>query len=321
MSRRDDTTHVTETLEGIVLVLLFIDESGFDHSGTPCEVLAGVAVAEDCLWNLVRAVRGAERDLFGDYLRTFLVAERKAKRLLKTKRFRSANRNVQISPEELVPLAHSALFKGKVAREQGLARDGTTERELVAYSRQVLRFVHEVLNIAAGFNVQVFATMVDPNSPRPPRGKLRLDYIRLFERYFYFLETYPPKERGLVVFDELDKSLAHGLVQQMAAYFLGHPNGQYQSSRIVPEPFFVHSDLTTGIFLADLTAYILGWGWRLQRMPQPMRAELQPYSAKLHDMQFHGQKPRADRAGTWPLHGITYLDDLRSQTEREDAAS
>ena len=35
-------------------MLLFIDESGFDHSGTPCEVLAGVAIAEDSLWNLVR---------------------------------------------------------------------------------------------------------------------------------------------------------------------------------------------------------------------------------------------------------------------------
>ena len=58
----------------------------------------------------------------------------------------------------------------------------------------------------------------------------------------------------------------HGLLQQMAAYFLGHEDGRYRSSRIVPEPFFVHSDLTTGVFLADLTAYILGWGWRLRKM-------------------------------------------------------
>jgi hypothetical protein len=301
-------------------MLLFIDESGFDHSGGPCEVIAGVAIAEDDLWNLVRAVRGAERELFGDYLRTFLIEERKAKRMLKRKRFRSANRNVQIAPDELAPLAHSALVKGKSAREQGLNQDGTTERELVAYSRQVLRFVHEALNIAASFNVRVFATMVDANAPRPARGTLRLDYIRLFERYFYFLETLPPKERGLVVFDELDKSLAHGLVQQMAAYFLGHSDGQYRSSRIVPEPFFVHSDLTTGVFLADLTAYILGWGWRLQKMSQPVRAELQPYASKLHDMQFHGQKPKADGTSVWQLHGITYLDDLRSQANKQAGA-
>ncbi len=291
-------------------MLLFIDESGFDDSGTPCEVLAGVAIAEDSLWNLVRAIRGIERELFGDYLRTFLIEERKAKRLLKTKRFKSANRNVGIAEAELPALAHSALAKGKAARELGLNQAPATQRELVAYSRQVLRYVHEVLNVAASFNVQIFASMVDPKPVHPPKGSLRKDHIYLFERYFYFLETLPPKEQGLVVFDELEKSKAHGLVQQMAAYFIGHPEGQYRSARIVPEPFFVHSDLTTGVFLADLTAYILGWGWRLGRMPQRVRAELQPYATKRHDMQFHGEKPKPDGSGVWQLHGITYLDSL-----------
>ncbi len=297
-------------------MLLFIDESGFDNSGTPCEVLAGVAIAEDSLWNLVRAVRGAEKDLFGDYLRRLIVEERKAKRLLKVKRFKSANRDVMIADGELTALAHAALLKGKAAREQQSANAGSTERELVAYSRRVLRFVHEVLNIAASFNAQIFASMVAPDAPRPPLGTLRKDYVYLFERYFYFLETLPPRERGLVVFDELEKSKAHGLVQQMAAYFLGTQTGQYRSFRIVPEPFFVHSDLTTGVFLADLTAYILGWGWRLNKMPEPVRAELEPYASKLHDMQFHGQKPKPDGNGFWQLHGITYLDDLRSHSEK-----
>jgi hypothetical protein len=298
-------------------MLLFVDERGHDGGGTPYEVLAGVTVSEDALWNLVRAVRGVERELFGDYLRTFLVEERKAKRLLKTKRFKSANRDISIAPEELTELAHSALVKGKQAREQGLDQDGSTQRELVAYSRQVLRYVHEILNIAAGFNVRIFASMVDPAAPRPPKGVLRKDYVYLFERYFYFLETLPPNERGLVVFDELEKVQAHGLVQQMAAYFLGTHTGQYRSSRIDPEPFFVHSDLTTGVFLADLAAYILGWGWRLNRMSNPARPELKPYVTKLHDMQFHGEKPKLDGSGVWELHGITYQDDLRSQSDRE----
>jgi hypothetical protein len=200
--------------------------------------------------------------------------------------------------------------KGKEAKAKGIADAKATEKELVAYSRQVLKFVHAVLNIAASFNVQVFASMVDPKAPRPAPGTLRKDYIYLFERYFYFLETLHPRERGLVVFDELEKTRAHGLLQQMAAYFLGHEDGQYRSSRIVPEPFFVHSDLTTGVFLADLTAYILGWGWRLRKMPQPVRRELEPYAAKLHDMQFHGEKPKPDGSGIWQLHGITYIEDL-----------
>lgn len=298
-------------------MLLFVDESGHDHHEMPCEVLAGVAIAEDNLWNLVQAIRSAEKNHFGDYLRNLRISEMKAKRLLKRKRFRSAARSIKIPDEELVPLAHSALVKGIQASEAGNATSGATEKELVAYSRCVLQFVDDVLDIAARHSVQVFASVVDINAPRPARGLLRKDYVYLFERYFYFLETLPPTSRGIVVFDELDKAKAHILIQQMAAYFLGTKTGRYRSSRVVPEPFFVHSDLTTGVFLADLAAYVLGWGWRLRRMAQPKRDELAGYAQKLHDMQFHGDKPTADGTDAMQLYGITYLDDLRGQLDRD----
>ncbi len=64
-------------------MLLFIDESGHDHREMPCEVPAGVAIPESNLWNLVKAVRAAERDYFGDYLRNLRITELKAKKLLK----------------------------------------------------------------------------------------------------------------------------------------------------------------------------------------------------------------------------------------------
>ena len=297
-------------------MLLFIDESGHDHHEMPCEVLAGVAVSESNLWNLVKAVRAAEKGYFGDYLRNLRVTELKAKKLLKRKRFRSAGRHVEIADSELPELAHSALTKGISAAENGAGTSAITERELVAYSRQVLKFVDEVINIAACYEVRVIASVVDIKSPRPDTGMLRKDYVYLFERYFYLLGGQPPHERGLVVFDELEKTKAKVLIQQMAAYFLGTQNGCYRSARIVPEPFFVHSELTTGVFLADLAAYTLGWGWRRTPMPQPARAELAPYATKLQDMQFVGEKPKIDGSGNWDLYGITYLDDLRSQSDR-----
>jgi hypothetical protein len=181
----------------------------------------------------------------------------------------------------------------------------------------MLAFVHEVLNVAARHSVQVFASVVDIALPRPAPGMLRKDYVYLFERYFYYLETLSPRERGLVVFDELEKSQSHVFIQQMAQYFLGTQTGRYRSSRVVPEPFFVHSDLTTGVFLADLAAYILGWGWRLGRMPQPARPELKPYADKLHEMQFQGQRPGRDGSGIMQLHGICYLEDLRGKKDRD----
>ena len=107
----------------------------------------------------------------------------------------------------------------------------------MAYSCQALSFVHKVIDLAAGYNVQVFASVVDLAAPRPEPNRLRKDYVYLFERYFYFLETLPMRERGLVVFDELDKAQSHILLQQMAAYFLGAATGRYRSSRIVPNPF------------------------------------------------------------------------------------
>ncbi len=299
-------------------MLLFIDESGHDHQEMPCEVLAGIAISEDNLWNLVRAIRAAEKDHFGDYLRNLRITEMKAKKLLKRKRFKSANRPIIINEKELVPLANSALQKGMHASESGNSASGVTEKELVAYSRCVLHFINDVLDIAAQHNVQIFASVVDINAPRPIKGKLRKDYVYLFERYFYFLETLPLNARGLIVFDELDKSQSHILIQQMATYFLGTQTGRYRSSRIVPEPFFVHSDLTTGIFLADLAAYILGWAWRLNRMTHPKRDELSVYANKLHDMQFHGQKIIPETSEPMFLHGIIYLDDLRGHLERED---
>ncbi len=299
-------------------MLLFVDESGHDRHEMPCEVLAGVAIDEQNLWNLVKAVRAAEKDLFGDYLRNLRVTEMKARKLLKRKRFRSAGRSVDIAQSDLAPLAYNALSKGATAAAAGRDRSGATERELVAYSRQVLAYVDEVIDIAARHGARVIASVVDKDAPRANPDLLRKDYVYLFERYFYLLEGLSPRERGLVVFDELEKTKAKILIQQMSAYFLGTRTGRYRSSRIVPEPFFVHSELTTGVFLADVTAYVLGWGWRTEAMNQPVRDELRAYAGKLQDMQLVGEKPRSDGSGHWRLLGIRYLDDLRGQFDRLD---
>jgi len=296
-------------------MLLFVDESGHDRGDMPCEVLAGVAISEENLWNMVRSIRAAEKEFFGDYFRNLRDEEPKAKKLLKRKRFKTALRPIDIPADRVTTLAYSALVKGKVAREQGRTYSNATEIELVAYSRAVLAFVHETLNIAARHGATVFAAVVDRNAPRPAPGLLRKDYVYLFERYFYYLETLRPEERGLVVFDELDKAQSHILIQQMAAYFLGTDTGRYRSSRIVPEPFFVHSELTTGVFLADLTAYILGWAW-CPKGTQPCRPELRPYVDKLREMEFHGEKPRPGGQGIWKLRGIVDIKDLRGKFDK-----
>lgn len=64
--------------------LLFLDESGHDLKDSPYEVLAGVAVEDRDLWNLICAVQQSEETHFGQRYAD-VEREMKAKRLLKRK--------------------------------------------------------------------------------------------------------------------------------------------------------------------------------------------------------------------------------------------
>ena len=70
-------------------MLLFIDESGHDHGEAPYEVLAGIAVSQRDLWNLIQAIRDAEVQFFGLHMGE-VGLEFKGKKLLKNKVFRHA---------------------------------------------------------------------------------------------------------------------------------------------------------------------------------------------------------------------------------------
>lgn len=300
-------------------MLLFVDESGQDHKAMPCEVLVGIAVSEANYWNLIKAIRSAEQNHFGDYLRNLRGSEAKARKLLSRSIFENAEQCIAIAESELSSLANSFLKKGQEDKKLKKTTSSCSRVEFVGYARTILKFIHEVLDIAANHNVKILASVADANAARSEKEHLlQKDFTYLFERYFYCLKERSENERGLVVLDELEKSKAQKLIQQMASYFLGTRTGQFRSSKIIPEPFFVHSDLTTGIFLADLAAYIIGWGWRLNSMPQLCREELRPYARKLNLMQYEGQKPKENGDGAWKLHGITYIADLRGRADRTE---
>jgi hypothetical protein len=158
---------------------------------------------------------------------------------------------------------------------------------------------------------------VDPVAPRPVEGAfLRRDYAFLFERFFYQLEATPGVEMGLIVFDELDKARSRILLDQMGGYFLRSEVGYRRSARIVPEPFFVHSDLTTAVQLADLVAYCANWAVRLTHMDKPARDELKPLAQLIFDLRFVGFRIDKESGREWPVYGMFYLDDLRPRQAR-----
>lgn len=244
---------------------LFIDESGQDHTASPYEVLAGLAVEDQDLWNLIVAIQHLEERIF---MRRYSSnsAELKGKKLLKSKVFRMAAQLPPIPAEERRQFARSCLENGRTAGRQ----------EITALAQAKIAYVNELFEICARFRCRVFASIVTRNAPAPPSSHhLRKDYSYLFQRFFYFLEETSPSTSGIVVFDELERSRSHLLVEQMDSYFKRTANGRLMSGQIIPEPFFVHSDLTTGIQIADLVAYVISWGFRrIVGMTEPARFEL-----------------------------------------------
>lgn len=283
-------------------MLLFVDESGTDRREAPYEVLAGVAIRERNLWPLIQAIRAAEREHFGMLLQETLV-EFKGKKLLKDKVFKFARQNVSLSKDERTALAYSFLRKG-------LSKETPYRQEFTAYGQAVLTFVHEIYALCGQFGIKVFASMVEPASPLPAGNFLRKDYAYLFERFFYYLEDISVDEMGVIVFDELEKARCQRLLTQMETYFLQTYNGRVRSSRIIPEPFFVHSDLTTLVQLADIVAYSLNWGLRLNRMKAPTRSDIEPFGQLAFDMRYVGHRFDEQEVAR-AVYGITYIDDLR----------
>ncbi|MCX8092428.1 MAG: DUF3800 domain-containing protein [Verrucomicrobiae bacterium] len=305
-------------------MLLFVDESGHDHGEAPYEVLAGVAVSERDLWNLIQAIRHEELRFFGVHLAEVGI-EFKGRKLLKSKTFRHARQQPSIESNRRRDLARAFLMKGwREAR--GGSLEPRTAAEFAAYGQTVVEFVARVLQLSANYRVKTFGANVSKAAPKPADPNLlRRDYAFFFERFYYYLEDISATEMGLVVFDELEKARARILIGQMARYFLETEKGYQRSSRIVPEPFFVHSDLTTAVQLADIVAYCFNWGTRLKsrevgsKMVEPTRPEIEPLARLAFDMRYVGR--RFDESGRErPCYGVFYLDDLRPRREREEDA-
>ncbi len=150
---------------------------------------------------------------------------------------------------------------------------------------------------------------------RPVEGEyLRKDYAFLFERFFYYFEDKASEPMGIVVFDELEKSRCHLLLNQMEAYFLRTKKGRMRSSRIVPEPFFVHSDLTTAVQIADLVAYITAWGVQVGSMSEPARPELKSLGDQVSQLRYRTAR-QVDGQENFVIWSFSIIDDLHSKTE------
>jgi Protein of unknown function (DUF3800) len=275
---------------------MFIDESGQDQRQSPYEVLAGIAVEDRKIWPLIRDLSDAQQHFFGLRLFEAYGREAKAKKLLDRKTYRHA---AQLPPLE---------FDLRTARARELLLDGTnvSRERLTALGQAKIAYCQFSLELARRYGARVFATIVPQGAPRPELGDaLRKDYAFLLERFFGFLNSTPTNPMGYLVFDELDRSSSHILLGQVSSYFVRTQNGRSRSRLIIPEPFFVHSDLTSLIQVADIVAYVISWGLRLRGMTAPAREELAPLVTLVESLRYERHSE-----GGYSTYGIKLIRDL-----------
>jgi len=294
-----------------VAYVLFVDESGHDRREAPYAVLAGVAVRDQDLWNLVQAISETERRCFdGPYSSDR--REIKGRSFLKKKVFQHLRLNAEYDPSEQARLARVALDHG--------SRAGV--RELKALAQAKVDFVKDVLVLCLRYRCAAFASIVDVDAPSTQTSGLRKDYAYLFQGFYHFLESsqhsnFNQNEMGIIVFDELEKSQSHILLGQCSAYFRDFAVGRARARYIVPEPFFVHSDLTTGVQLADLVVYLVSWNTRWAQLTRERRPELDELGHLVMQMRQQAQVTVPGSSVPLARWSFTYIRDLRTQSERE----
>ncbi len=237
--------------------LLFMDESGHDHKNTPYEVRGGIAIPDNELWSFVQGMQNLENLSFGDRLYNY-GKEIKGHKLLDKDRFKWSNQDEWFEDSLRRKLALAFL-------NRGLKKEKPHRNEFTAYGQACLTMIRGIFKLLDQHRAVIFASVIPSNSTKPAGFKfddyLRKDHVFLFERYFDFLDQ--NETQGLLVLDETDKSEDRRFVEKMNRYFLKTRTGILRSTRIIPVPFFVASDMSYLIQAADCVIYCINWGFRL----------------------------------------------------------
>ena len=76
----------------------------------------------------------------------------------------------------------------------------------------------------------------------------------------------------------------------------------------------MHSDLTTGVQIADLVAYVISWGFRMALMSKPARSQLSNQVAGLRHRAIRKRLGNPE----FEIWSFAHITDLRTQAERDE---
>jgi hypothetical protein len=263
-----------------------------------------VALHSSKLWSFVQAMSRLELDCFGAKLAQYK-KEFKGAKLLDKDRFRWAAQMPALEDESR--RKHSRAFLTK-----GLQKLPPTKEEFTAYGQACLEMARGMFQLLRDHEAVLLASAIPRGVRKPETFEaeefLRKDQVFLLERFFYFLEQH--QEQGLLIMDEVEKTYDRRFVSRLERYFEKTQTGRYRTAWIVPTPFFVSSDMTSLIQVADVCIYCINWGFRLPLlgMDAPVRKEIaEEFGPWLGRLQFYGDGYRDGQV--FKTYGIVFVPD------------
>lgn len=162
-----------------------MDESGHDHRNCPYEVRGGITLHTENLWPFIKAMQNLEEATFGVQLHKH-GGEIKGHKLLDKDRFKWAAQAPELDEE--ARRKHCISFLNKK-----LDRRPPTFLEFTAYGQASLRMARGVFELLREHKATIFASAIPRGVQKPAETPLddilRKDFVFLFERFFYFLES------------------------------------------------------------------------------------------------------------------------------------
>lgn len=255
--------------------LLFLEEPGDHQSGLPYGILAGVAVEDVHVWDLIRRLRDAQFQYFGQQLVDDQGRYFGAEAFFGDDALLSAS---QVSGTRLRPVDHQADRIAKL--NSPTAASPIPTKAKMAYCQFALSLAIDY--DATGFAVFIPREYIQINDER----YLRKDYSFLFERFFNFLKITPDAGAGMFVLPKFAHHKTYVTPDTIYEYFTKTTNGRLRSRVIIPTMF--RADGAMGVLsqLAEIFSYIASWTVRLPHMTEPTRDDLKLLASMCVKMRF-----------------------------------
>ncbi len=161
-------------------------------------------------------------------------------------------------------------------------------------------FTEEILSLCELNGILTFAVGLRYPGTKPLDTMSDNSTYRVFnlllERVELMMAESSPDEMAVVAFDSQEAGSDRNRALQFGNFLYGNPAGRAMQ-HIIDTPFFVDSQATKGIQIADLFAYIVS-------QQNLGKQELSSYFNRIREMEWHSQRTDAEH----PMRGFRFLD-------------